>query len=117
MSPDFLLQVGERLKEERLSLGFKSQDKFADALEIPSRTYWEREKGKVAPDAEFLAKFCELGGDTMFVLTGQRTPLQIGESWSPHSPAEQAAAAIQALRLSLEDSELLIAMARRLAQK
>lgn len=115
MSPDFLKQVAARIKEERKRLNYKAQGAFAEALGIPERTYWDREKGVIAPDAEFLAGFCELGGDALYVLTGKRAPLHAGEPWRPYSPAEQAAAAIQELKLTKADADLLIAMASRLA--
>lgn len=117
MSPNYLEQISQRLLEERKRLGFKSQEKMATALGVPSRTYWDREHGNVLPDAEFLATFCEIGGDAMYLLTGRRSPLHVGENWRPFSPAEQAAAAIQELKLTKDDSEMLIGLANRLAQK
>jgi len=52
----------------------------------------------------------------MYVLTGKKLPLHVGESWRPSSPAERAAAAIQDMKLSKEDGEMLIAMANRLSR-
>lgn len=115
MSPTFLEEVSVRLREERRRLGFKTQEQMAAALGIPARTYWDREKGKVLPDAEFFATFCELGGDAMFVLTGRKTAHHAGEPWTPYTSAERAAAAIQGLRLTEEDADMIVTIARRLS--
>lgn len=111
-----LALVAARLKEERKRLGHKTQESMAMALKIPARTYWDREKGNVPPDAEFLARFCELGGDALYLLTGNRTPLKVTDGWEPYSPAERSAAMIQGMSLSAEDAELLVAVAKRLAK-
>lgn len=88
---------------------------MAAALNIPARTYWDREKGNVLPDAEFLARFCELGGDALYLLTGRKTVHHANEAWIPYTPAERAAAAIQGLKLTEDDADMIVGFARRLS--
>lgn len=113
MSPIYLTQLAARLKEERKRLGFKKQEQMAVALGLPPRTYWDREAGNVAPDAEFLARFCELGGDAMYVLTG--APHHLRAKQPDNTPAERAAEAIQSMRLTEADAQLLVSIAKRLS--
>lgn len=116
MSLNFTIEVGKRLRLERKRLGFKTQASMAQALGIPERTYWDRETGKVAPDAEFFAAFREIGGDLMFVLTGNRSHVGVSDGWKPYTPSERAAAAIQDMKLTEEDGQMLIDLAKRLAR-
>lgn len=112
-----LEKVADRLKEERKNLGFSRQSDMAKVLNMPERTYWEREAGKVAPDAELLAGICELGGDVTYIVSGTRTPLQARQDRATYSPAEQLAAEVSRMKLSTDDADLLMALAVRLANK
>lgn len=117
MSLTFLEMVGQRLAAERKRLGFKRQDEFAEKMRLPARTYWDREKGNVAPDADFFARFCELGGDVLYVITG----VSAGEysamepSAGEYRPARRLANEIAALPLTEDDARLLLAFAKRLS--
>ena len=112
-----LEMVGERLKEERKRLGFSRQADLAKVLDMPERTYWEREAGKVAPDAELLAGICELGGDVTYIVSGTRTPMQARQDRATYTPAEELAKELAAMKLSASDADLLMALAVRLVNK
>ena len=109
--------VGERLKEERKRLGFSRQAEMAKVLDMPERTYWEREGGKVAPDAELLAGICELGGDVTYIVSGTRTPLKARQDRATYTPAEELATELSRMKLSASDADLLMALAVRLSSK
>lgn len=65
----FQSHVGQRLKEERVSLGL-SQAEAAKATGV-TREHWGRcERGAAVPGGEMLAGFSLLGGDIVYVLTG-----------------------------------------------
>ncbi len=89
---------------------------MAAALGVAERTYWDREAGLVAPDAELFAKFCELGGDVMYVITGQHSINSLMQERAPYTPAERLADGIRNLTLSDEDAEILKGLAARLAK-
>ena len=112
-----LEKVGERLKEERKRLGFSRQAEMAKVLDMPERTYWEREAGKVAPDAELLAGICELGGDVTYIVSGTRTPPQARQDRATYTPAEELATELSRMKLSASDADLLMALAVRLSSK
>lgn len=114
---NYLEQVGERLAMERKRLQFKRQDDFADAMKMAHRTYWDREKGVVSPDAEFFARFCEIGGDVMFVLTGARGwQPAVREPGAPdYKPALRLANEIASMALSDDDAALICGLAKRLS--
>lgn len=65
-------QISSRLREERKRLGFGSQADFAAKLGASPSSVHNYEAGKRSPDAEFLAKVAEIGGDILYILTGQR---------------------------------------------
>lgn len=67
------MTIGERLKEERLSLGL-SQTELGAAGGKGKTTQINYEKGVGSPDAEFLAAAAEMGVDVLYVVTGRRTP-------------------------------------------
>lgn len=73
----------ERLLAERERMGL-SQQQLADACGITIRSQRNYEKGERAPDSDYLSAFAEVGGDVLFVLTGnpQSTNLAV-------DPAEQ----------------------------
>lgn len=62
---------GERLKEERVRLGF-SQEEFASKCLISKRSQVNYEHSERAPDLNYLREMAELGGNVEFVVTGKR---------------------------------------------
>jgi transcriptional regulator with XRE-family HTH domain len=105
----------DRLREERKRLK-KNQKEFAALLGMPDRTYWDRESGNAVPDAEFLATIREHGVDVWYIITGERMPMGVAQAPVPYSPAEHAAVAIQGLVLTEADAEMVVSVAKRLAQ-
>lgn len=118
MSLNYLRELQKRLKKERKRLGFARQAEFAAALEIPERTYWDKESGPVFPDAEFFAKFCELGGDVMFVIKGNQVctkHMGINEPSATYTPAQHLASSVAMLNLTEEDAAAILHIAKRLS--
>lgn len=68
-----MLNIGERLKEERIRLGFNQAD-FAALAGVAKTSQFNYEKGERSPDAEYLAAVAEAGVDILYVVTGNRTP-------------------------------------------
>lgn len=62
--------LGERLKHERKRLGFKQND-FAEKVGVTVQSQIRYEGDKSSPDAEYLAKVLALGGDVIYLLTGE----------------------------------------------
>jgi transcriptional regulator with XRE-family HTH domain len=67
------LNIGDRLKEERVRLGYSQAD-FGELAGITKTTQFNYEKGSRSPDAAYLAAIASVGADVLYVLTGQRTP-------------------------------------------
>lgn len=65
---------GERLREERLRLGLKTQDDLAQIGGVNRNTQGSYEKGERNPDSAYLAAVAAAGVDVLYVLTGARTP-------------------------------------------
>jgi len=82
-----LLNIGERLREERARLGLNQGD-FAAVAKVSKTTQFNYEKGERSPDAAYLEAVATAGVDVLYVLTGQRS-----------SPSEASLAA--------DESELL----------
>jgi len=68
-----LLNIGERLKEERVRLGF-NQAEFAAFAGVAKTSQFNYEKGDRSPDAAYLAAVAERGVDVLYVVTGERKP-------------------------------------------
>jgi len=68
-----LLNIGERLKEERVRLGYNQGD-FAAIAGVAKTSQFNYEKGERSPDAAYLAAVAEKGVDVLYVVTGRRTP-------------------------------------------
>lgn len=64
------MSIEQRLKEERLRLGFNQAD-FAALAGKTKKTMIDYEKGFTAPDVKFLTAIASAGVDLMFVLTGK----------------------------------------------
>ena len=68
-----MLKIGERLKEERVRLGFNQAD-FAAFAGVAKTSQFNYEKGERSPDAGYLAAVAEQGVDVLYVVTGERKP-------------------------------------------
>lgn len=64
--------LGERIREERVRLGFAQPD-FAGLAGASKSTQINWEKNQGAPDARTLAAWSEFGLDITFVVTGERS--------------------------------------------
>ena len=105
-----MIAFGERLKDERKALGW-SQEEIAGKIGITKQTQGLYERSQRAPNAEYLAALAALGGDVMYVLTGQRTPsaqpLTVRESCmleNYRALAEEDKAAMQRMTSALAQS-------------
>lgn len=67
----FFVTIEERLKEERLRLGYTQPD-FAALAGKTKKTMIDYEKGVTSPDAKFLAAIAAAGADVQYILTGER---------------------------------------------
>lgn len=65
------MSIENRLKEERIRLGFNQPD-FAALAGRTKKTLIDYEKGTTCPDARFLAAIAEEGADVQYILTGIR---------------------------------------------
>jgi transcriptional regulator with XRE-family HTH domain len=64
-------KINDRLKEERLRLGF-NKGKMAASGHIANSTYTNYEDGKRSPDGDFLSAIAAVGADVQYILTGLR---------------------------------------------
>lgn len=69
-----LLNIGERLKVERVRLGFNQAD-FAALAGVAKTSQFNYEKGERSPDAAYLAAITGVGVDVLYVVTGERKPV------------------------------------------
>lgn len=70
-----LLKIGDRLKEERLRLGFNQAD-FAAVGGVAKTSQFNYEKGDRSPDAVYLAKVLQAGADVLYIVSGRRVPAE-----------------------------------------
>ncbi|WP_124435135.1 helix-turn-helix domain-containing protein [Pseudomonas sp. R11-23-07] len=68
------MNIGERLREERVRLGFNQAD-FAAIAGVAKTSQFNYEKGDRSPDADYLAAVAERGVDILYVVVGQRLPV------------------------------------------
>lgn len=68
-----MLNIGERIKEERVRLGLNQVD-FAVMAKVSKTTQFNYEKGERSPDAEYLAAVADAGVDVLYIVTGNRQP-------------------------------------------
>lgn len=68
-----MLKIGERLKQERVRLGFNQAD-FAQVGGVAKTSQFNYEKGERSPDALYLAKVATVGADVLYIVSGHRTP-------------------------------------------
>lgn len=66
-----MLKIGDRLKEERVRLGF-NQAAFAAVGGVAKTSQFNYEKGDRSPDAEYLAKVLGAGADILYIVSGKR---------------------------------------------
>lgn len=109
--------IGGRFRAERERLDY-TQSALAEELKTTRRTIVKYESDETSPGAETLALFHSLGADVAYIVTGQRAPaVAVMGGGDRATPASRAAAEIAGMRLTEEDAQLLLAMARRLAAK
>lgn len=84
MSEIKYVQIGERLREERLRIGLSQVD-FSLYCGASRNALLQWERGETAPNAGVLATMTNLGVDALYVVTGQRQ----GESESTLAPEEK----------------------------
>ncbi len=68
--------IGERLKKERLRLGY-NQDAFASIAKTTKRSQYEYEKGAISPNTSYLASIAGAGADVHYIITGVRSALAL----------------------------------------
>lgn len=68
-----ILNIGDRLKDERIRLGL-NQAELGALAGVTKTTQFNYEKGARNPDSAYLAAVAAAGVDVLYVLTGQRTP-------------------------------------------
>lgn len=66
---------GERLREERLRLGF-NQERFAAFGGVRKQAQIKYEQGERKPDADYLEGIARAGADVAYILTGQPAVLR-----------------------------------------
>lgn len=66
------MQFSDRLREERERLGL-TQDEMATQCGTSKRSYCAYEAGESQPKSDFMASFANVGGDVLYILTGQRS--------------------------------------------
>lgn len=71
------MKIGDRLKEERVRLGFNQTD-FAALAGVAKTSQFNYEKGDRSPDAEYLAAVAAVGVDIQYVVTGKHVPAESG---------------------------------------
>lgn len=114
-SGENIFTIGARFREERKRLEL-SQEVLATQIFTSGRTVKNYESGESSPKANELSRFAELGGDVLYIITGERQPLGVQEPKASYTPAERLADAIKTLKLSEEDAETLKALAQRLSK-
>lgn len=104
-----MLNIGERLKEERVRLGYNQAD-FAAIAGVAKTSQFNYEKGDRSPDAAYLVALAEKGVDVLYVLTGERLP-KAADSLT----AEEAQLLERYRRMSLEGRSTLNGVSEALA--
>lgn len=76
------MKIGDRLRLERLRLGFNQAD-FAALAGVTKTSQFNYEKGDRSPDANYLAALRPHGVDIHFVVTGEALPVTESALSSP----------------------------------
>ena len=105
--------IGARLREERDRFDL-TQEQLGAYLQTSGRTIKKYEANETSIRATELFLFSSLGADVLYIVTGNRLPVDLEH---PSTPALRLAAAIAVLNLSDADAEFVSAMARRLASQ
>lgn len=111
-----IFTIGARFREERKRLDL-SQEALATQIFTSGRTVKNYESGESSPKASELARIADLGGDVLYIVTGERQPAGVREPSASYSPADRLAKLIERLELMESDAALLEAMAVRLSGK
>lgn len=111
-----IFTIGDRFREERKRLDL-SQESLATQIFTSGRTVKNYESGESSPKASELARIAELGGDVLYIVTGERQPEGVREPAAIYSPAEHLAKIIEKLALTEDDAALLESVAVRLSGK
>lgn len=109
-----LFDIGARLKRERERLGF-TQETLGTRLGTTGRTIKKYESNETSIRATELLQLSDIGGDVLYIVTGEKLPLGTAQVRAAYSATERLAEFIAGLKLSDEDVSLLRAMAARLA--
>lgn len=67
-----MLNICDRLKEERVRLGLNQGD-LAKLAGVSKTSQFNYEKGDRSPDADYLARLLEAGLDVLYIVSGTRT--------------------------------------------
>lgn len=78
MDGEFLVSIGERLREERERLGF-TQPAFAGLAETTKKSQIDYEKDLTQPKAGYLASIAKVGADVQYIVTGVRSAATLGQ--------------------------------------
>lgn len=112
------LLVGRRLQEERKAHGFVNRVALGNALEKSDRTVTNWESGNSHPDACDLLKLADMGFDVGYILFGIRQTLVVDQvAAGSRTPAAGIGAEITGLPLSMDDAEMVLELAKRLAKQ
>jgi len=102
MIEETMSSIGERLKEERVRLGF-SQPAFAGLAETTKKSQIDYEKDLTQPKAGYLAAVARVGADVQYIITGT-----VGDFAVPMtSPTGVESISEQAIRATDELSKFL----------
>jgi transcriptional regulator with XRE-family HTH domain len=95
----FFVTIGDRLKEERVRLGYSQPGFYALGGGKGKQTMIQWEKGETYPNAEFLEAIARVGADVLYIVTGVRV--------APGSSALIAAEPCQPYGLPPDEAALL----------
>lgn len=116
MESEVFDSIGARLREERDRLSLSQAD-LGEIFEVDRKVVRNYEENKTSPRADQLVAFASHGGDSVYILTGERIPLSMREPTAAYLPRDHAANVLSSLNLSEDDAEMLIALAKRLSIK
>lgn len=109
-------KIGERLKKQRMLLDM-SPEEFAAACGVGKSAQYRYESDERSPDGEYLAKAASLGVDLIYVVSGVTTFVEVKQQRAAYLPVDRVLQEIASLDLNDADAELLINLAKRLAEK
>lgn len=77
------MSVGERLKTERLRLGY-TQKEFGELGGVKLNSQAKYERGETSPNTNYLENIGREGADVFYILTGERTQEAEPENFEQH---------------------------------